>query len=99
MGAVWRHGCRESQDAITRGIVRDLQHYQKRREEIEKNIEILILEFHCMLTTIPGIDLVTAANMLAEIGNIERFPNATKLAEFAGVAPVNFSSAGKGKDV
>lgn len=47
----------------------------------------------------PEIDLVTAANILAEIGNIERFPNAKKLAKFAGIAPVNFSFAGKGKDV
>ena len=49
--------------------------------------------------TMPGIDIVTAAEILSEIGNIERFPNASKLAKFAGIAPVNFSSAGKGKDV
>ncbi len=47
----------------------------------------------------PGIDIVTAANILSEIRNIERFPNASKLAKFAGIAPVNFSSAGKGKDM
>ena len=49
--------------------------------------------------TMPGIDIVAAANILSEIGNIERFPNASKLAKFAGIAPVNFSSAGKGKDM
>ena len=76
-----------------------MQHYQKQRDEIEKSIETLLPEFHCTLMTMPGIDMVTAANMLAEIGNIERFPNAKKLARFAGIAPVNFSSAGKGKDV
>ena len=43
--------------------------------------------------------MVTADNMLAESGNIERFPNAKKLAKFAELASVNFSSAGKGKDV
>ncbi len=43
--------------------------------------------------------MITAANMLSEIGNISRFPNSDKLAKFAGIAPVNFSSAGKGKDV
>ena len=94
-----RRDCQESRDAITRSIVRDLQHYQKQRDEIEKSIETLLPEFHCTLMTMPGIDMVTAANMLAEIGNIERFPNAKKLARFAGIAPVNFSSAGKGKDV
>ena len=49
--------------------------------------------------TMPGIDMVTAANMLAEIGKKDRFPNAKKLARFAGIAPVNFSSAEKGKNV
>ena len=43
--------------------------------------------------------IITAANILAEIGNIDRFPNAKKLAKFAGIAPINFSSAGKGKDM
>lgn len=42
--------------------------------------------------------MITAANMLSEIGEITRFPSADKLAKFAGTAPVNFSSAGKGKD-
>jgi len=50
------------------------------------------------LDTMPGIDVVTSASLIAEIGNVKRFPNANKLARFAGIAPVNFSSAGKGKD-
>jgi hypothetical protein len=36
--------------------------------------------------------------MIAEIGDIRRFPNADKLARYAGVAPIKFSSAGKGKE-
>lgn len=36
--------------------------------------------------------------IISEIGDIRRFPNADKLANFAGIAPVNFSSAGKGDD-
>lgn len=51
------------------------------------------------LMTMPGIDMVTVDNILAEIENIERFPNAKKLEKFAGIAPVNVSSAGKGKTV
>lgn len=92
-----RRDCQKSRDAITRGTVRNLQHYQRQQEEIERTIEELFPEFYCTLTTMPGIDLVTAANILAEIGNIERFPNAKKLAKSAGIAPVNFFSAGKGR--
>lgn len=68
-------------------------------EEVNEAIEILLPEFNCTLTTMPGIDRITAANVLSEIGEIPRFPNANKLAKFAGISPVNFSSARKGKDV
>lgn len=36
--------------------------------------------------------------ILSEIGDIKRFPNANKLAQFAGIAPLHLSSSGKGKD-
>jgi len=89
----------ESRDSITRSLVSDLEHYRVQLEEVEKAIERMLLEFHCTLMTMPGIDVITAANMLSEIGDINRFSNANKLAKFAGIAPVNFSSAGKGKDM
>ena len=47
---------------------------------------------------ISGVNDITVAKLLSEIGDIRRFPNADKLANFAGIAPVNFSSAGKGDD-
>ena len=37
--------------------------------------------------------------MVGQIGDISRFQNANKLANYARVAPVCFSSAGKGKHV
>jgi transposase len=39
------------------------------------------------LTTLPGIGQFTALMMLAEIGDITRFPNARKLASWAGLTP------------
>ena len=36
---------------------------------------------------------------LAEIGDIKRFANANKLAQFADIAPLHLSSSGKGKDM
>ncbi len=50
------------------------------------------------LESMDGINIVTAAELVAEIGDINRFANADKLARFAGIAPVRFSSGGKGKD-
>ena len=68
-------------------------------EIVEKAIKNMLPFFNCTLMTIPGVDVTTAANMLAEIGDISRFPDANKLAKFAGICPINFSSAGKGKDM
>ncbi|MGC4018604.1 MAG: IS110 family transposase [Muricomes sp.] len=89
----------ETRDAITRSLARDLEHYRVQLKEVEKAIEMMLPQFHCTLMTMPGIDVIMAANMLSEIGDINRFLNASKLAKFAGIAPVNFSSAGKGKDM
>ena len=52
----------------------------------------------CTLTTIPGVNVITAVKILAEIGDIKRFSNANKLAQFAGIAPLHLSSGGKGKE-
>ena len=43
--------------------------------------------------------VITAVKILAEIGDIKRFSNANKLAQFAGIAPLHLSSSGKGKDL
>lgn len=85
-------------DEITRGLVRDVKHYAAQLEEVDKAISDFPPRFECTLNTIPGISDTTMAKLLSEIGDIRRFPNADKLANFAGVAPVNFSSAGKGDD-
>lgn len=87
-----------SRNAITKSLVSDLKHYNEQLKEVEKAIEELYPVFECTLMTVPGIDIGTATNMLSEIGDINRFPNSDKLAKFAGVAPVKFSSAGKGEN-
>lgn len=51
-----------------------------------------------LLQTIPGVQLRTAENLIAEIGvDMTRFPSACHLASWAGVSPGNNESAGKRK--
>ena len=38
--------CQESRDAITRGFVRDLDHYREQMKEVEEAIEAMIPSFH-----------------------------------------------------
>jgi transposase len=49
-----------------------------------------------LCTTIPGIEAVAAANLIAEMGvNMDQFPSAAHLASWAGLCPGNNESAGK----
>lgn len=50
------------------------------------------------LDTIPGVNRIVAATLVAEIGaDMDQFPTADHLASWAGVAPGNHESAGKKK--
>jgi len=48
--------------------------------------------FDYKLETMKGIDSTTAAILIAEIGDINRFSSADKLAKYAGISPVSYSS-------
>lgn len=91
----WEH--QESRDAITRSLDRDLEHYRVQLEEVNEVIENLLLGFNCTMATVPGIDVITAANMLSEIGGITRFSSADKLAKFSGIAQSIYHRQGKGR--
>jgi len=48
-----------------------------------------------LLITIPGISYLSALTIMAEIGEIGRFPSAKKLMGYAGVVPSTYASGGK----
>ena len=61
---------------------------------LDKQIEALDIEimkyyehFDCYLHTIPGIGIIGAATILAEIGDINRFKSSSALVAFAGIDP------------
>ena len=66
-------------------------------KQLEHDMGEFLKNFACTLTSMTGIDTVSAAQLLALIGDIRRFPNAAKLARYAGIAPVTYSSGQFGK--
>ena len=67
--------------------------------KLEAKIQDQVSDYHEAIelcTTIPGVEEVAAANLLAEIGvNMAQFPSAQHLASWAGICPGNHESAGK----
>jgi len=61
-------------------------------DEVEETLADFLKHFPYKLTSMSGIDTVTAARLIAEIGDIRRFPTAAKLAKYAGVSPVTYAS-------
>jgi transposase len=69
-------------------------------EELEKQIDEHLQPYrrqYDLLMTIPGIKEAAAANILAEIADRNKFPDADHLSSWAGVCPGNNLSAGKRK--
>ena len=73
----------------------------ERIRRIEAEIDKQIRPFETAVAlwqTIPGIERVTACNLVAEIGvEMHQFPTAQQLASWAGLCPGNHESAGKRK--
>lgn len=82
-------------------MVDDVKAFRKRLLETNKLIRELAVsdryrETFMVLSSAPGIGIITAMTMLTEIGNIERFDTFARFNSFIGLCPSEFSS---GEDV
>lgn len=98
-GRAWLESLKFS-DEYDRSIKHYLELYDtltERIDEAEGIIERTVTDHEqaTLLTTIPGIKYVTALTIMAEIGNIKRFPTAKKLMGYAGLVPSTYASGGK----
>lgn len=78
----------ESIDVVLSVLAREIRALEASIKDLDKAIEQLVVvlpEYQC-LTSIPGVGKVYAAGMIAEIGQIERFEDQTKLAKYAGLS-------------
>lgn len=72
-----------------RHTCQDLDTLRRRIKELDGDISTLLdhHEVGSLLTTIDGIGPTTAARVIAELGDINRFANAAALAAYVGVVP------------
>jgi transposase len=82
----------DARDIIVTSTVRQLRDVINEIAELDKTLASFLTNFDYNLTSMRGIDTVTAARLIAEIGDINRFSSPAKLARYAGIAPVTYAS-------
>jgi transposase len=78
-------------------LVEDVLLLRKRLFETNKRLRTLSISenyaaSYILITSTPGIGLITAMTMLTEIGDINRFDSFTKFNSFIGLCPSEYSS-------
>ena len=81
-----------AQVRICRELVRRIRELAKRVSELDRELASMVREQNTALLEIPGCGVITAARILAEVGDVGRFSTEAKLASYAGVAPLDASS-------
>ena len=83
-------GIKIAQDAFSfqlKQLIDRMNFLDKQIEALDIEIMKYYEQFDCYLHTIPGIGMIGAATILAEIGDISRFKNSSSLIAFAGIDP------------
>jgi transposase len=81
-----------AQVRICRELIRRIRELAKRVLELDRELAALVREQNTALLEIPGCGSITAARILAEVGDASRFATDARLASYAGVAPLDASS-------
>lgn len=83
-------GIKIAQDAFSfqlKQLIDRMNFFDKQIEALDCQILEYYEKFDCYLHTIPGIGMIAAATILAEIGDINRFKSSSALVAFAGIDP------------
>lgn len=75
-----------------RQVIKTILFLQSQIDEIDKELKKSLDELNSPIMSIPGISYVTAAFILAEIGDINNFDSPSKLQAFAGLDPSTYQS-------
>ena len=82
----------EIRDLTVQSIIRQLQFNIKELKELDVTLMRVLEGLGTTLMSMKGIDVVSAAQLLSCIGDVNRFETAGKLAKYAGIAPVTYAS-------
>jgi len=82
-------------DEAVRSTIRQIQFNMQEIDGLESTMADVLSWFETTLTSMNCMDIVSSAQMLSCIGDIKRFPTPAKLARYAGIAPVEYSSGKK----
>jgi transposase len=80
------NGCLELLDRLTL-LIGEVEQWMTDNLEEDETVRLLM--------TIPGIGLILAHVIYAEIGEIQRFPTVRHIASYAGLAPISNDTAGR----
>lgn len=68
--------------------IAQIELFNQQLEQIQSAIEQAMLRIASPILTVPGIGCINGAIILSSIGDISRFPDASKLLAYAGLDPV-----------
>src|SRR5699024_7674624 len=75
----------DSIDTILATSITVIRTFEKQIKELDKSIKRIMAGMTQTLESVPGIGPVFAAGIIAEIGQIERFEDETKIDKYAGL--------------
>jgi transposase len=77
---------------ISRELVAAIRARTRRIRELERELGALVKQKAPQLLELPGCGVLTAARIIGDVGDINRFASDAKLARLAGIAPIPVSS-------
>lgn len=81
-------GIRLGEDAAAfqiREMVSQLAFIKEKQAKVEREIDIILQQVEPLILTIPGISNTLGAQIVAEIGDVRRFKNASAIVKYAGL--------------
>lgn len=74
-------------------LVSQIELLEDQISEVDKKIEEFSTKTNSPILSIPGISHFSGTSILAELGDIDNYPNARKIIKTAGVAPYHYESS------